>query len=817
VIKLESAHIEEVRGVRKLDIDLGKETFAISGPNGSGKSGVIDAIEFGLTGRIGRLTGSGTKGLSVSEHGPHVDKTKFPDAAFVELKVFIPSLNTSATITRKISSPKKPKIVPDVSAVRAALTDIADHPEITLSRRDILRFILVEPTKRSEEIQTILKLEEIGDTRNALKTAQNRLQRTHETAVAQVHSSRETLQRHLQISTFQAADILAAVNERRKVLTLPTIEELTADTKLDAGLSETTKASEFNKQSTLLDLKALSERSVTFDDLGKPHAGVILAGISRLEADPALLNALHRHSFIEKGLDLIEGPECPLCGHSWDDERHLREHLTAKLTKSEEAGRLQEALLNAGSELAREAVRVLGIVGPVLKIADLQGEVGFARLLTDWKTNLEGLKASLTSLDGLIGQKDRLTLGWLEVPNAFAEGLARLTRNIEARPDQTTTLDSQTFLATAQLRLSDYREVARKNEAVKIASHSAMSAYDGYCRVMEDELNMLYDDVQEDFSTFYRMINEDDEVRFTARLSPSQGRLDFDVNFYDRGLFPPGAYHSEGHQDGMGVCLYLALMKRLFGDGFTIALLDDVVMSVDAGHRYQFCKLLKTHFPNTQFVITTHDRLWAEQMKSAGLVTAKTSIAFHSWTVETGPLVESNEEIWEEIEAALAKGKVEVAAAALRHHLEYVSRHLANNLGATAVFRADGNYGLGELLPAALTRMKSLLGKAADAAQSWGNVAAKEAVSSRKALLSSSNGAVNIEQWAVNKAVHYNEWANFGRKDFEPVVRAFKELLDCFRCSDCQSWLYVPPSPGPAESLRCSCGAVTMNLKPKPK
>ena len=81
MIKLESAHIEEVRGIRKLDLDFKKEKFVISGPNGSGKSGVIDAIEFGLTGHIGRLTGSGTKGLSVSEHGPHVDKTKFPDAA----------------------------------------------------------------------------------------------------------------------------------------------------------------------------------------------------------------------------------------------------------------------------------------------------------------------------------------------------------------------------------------------------------------------------------------------------------------------------------------------------------------------------------------------------------------------------------------------------------------------------------------------------------------------------------------------------------------------------------------------------------------
>ena len=159
MIKLESAHIEEVRGIRKLDIDFHREKFAISGPNGSGKSGVIDAIEFGLTGKIGRLTGRGTKGLSVSEHGPHVDKTKFPDAAFVTLKVFLPTLGKTATITRKVNAPSKPKIEPADADIIAVLEEVANHPEITLSRREILRFILIEPTKRSEEIQTILKLE----------------------------------------------------------------------------------------------------------------------------------------------------------------------------------------------------------------------------------------------------------------------------------------------------------------------------------------------------------------------------------------------------------------------------------------------------------------------------------------------------------------------------------------------------------------------------------------------------------------------------------------------------------------------------------
>ena len=68
------------------------------------------------------------------------------------------------------------------------------------------------------------------------------------------------------------------------------------------------------------------------------------------------------------------------------------------------------------------------------------------------------------------------------------------------------------------------------------------------------------------------------------------GKLDFKVDFYGIGMFPPAAYHSEGHQDGMGVCLYLALMKQILAEDFRFAVLDDVVMSVDGNHRRQFCQ-----------------------------------------------------------------------------------------------------------------------------------------------------------------------------------------------------------------------------------
>jgi hypothetical protein len=158
--------------------------------------------------------------------------------------------------------------------------------------------------------------------------------------------------------------------------------------------------------------------------------------------------------------------------------------------------------------------------------------------------NTQALKTKLATVDRITGLKNRLEAGWLKMPEALPKSLAAFTATLNAKPDQSATRDAQTFLTTAQIRLGDYREGMRNNKAADVAKTSAKAAYDTYCAVLEEELNALYDEVQKDFSTFYRAINEDDESKFTAKFTPSEGSLGLDVNFYERGLFPPAAYHS---------------------------------------------------------------------------------------------------------------------------------------------------------------------------------------------------------------------------------------------------------------------------------
>ncbi|MCH4561471.1 hypothetical protein [Mesorhizobium jarvisii] len=243
--------------------------------------------------------------------------------------------------------------------------------------------------------------------------------------------------------------------------------------------------------------------------------------------------------------------------------------------------------------------------------------------------------------------------------------LTVLEKAIAAIPEPSKQDAARDFLVLAQERLEQLRIARQKHSTGKLRAERAARISNTYGTVTTAALEKIYKDVETTFASYYRKINEDDENTFTAKLMPSIGRLAFDVDFYGRGHFPPGAYHSEGHQDGMGLCLYLALMNHLLGSNFTFAVLDDVLMSVDAGHRRQVCALLKERFPNTQFIFTTHDEIWLRHMKSEGLIKGRNFAHFRTWTVDLGPAEWDDRDVWAELDDHLAKNDVRAAAALL--------------------------------------------------------------------------------------------------------------------------------------------------------
>lgn len=254
-------------------------------------------------------------------------------------------------------------------------------------------------------------------------------------------------------------------------------------------------------------------------------------------------------------------------------------------------------------------------------------------------------------------------------------------------------------------------------------------------------------------------------------------------------------------------------MNHLAGDAFTFAVLDDVLMSVDSGHRREVSKLLLEQFPNTQFILTTHDEIWLRLMKTVGLIEPKRFVHFRTWNVDLGPTEWDDRDVWEEIDDLLKKNDVRAAAALLRNYLEHFSKEACQELRAPVEFRGDAQFTLGDLLPNAIGKMKKLMKQGKAAAQSWGQKEKVAAISVEEDRFSSAVESTKADQWQVNVAVHYNDWANLHRNDFEPVVTAYKELTEAFKCKECHSLLFVTPEHDQAEALRCSCGAYNVNLK----
>ena len=143
MIRIKSIQINEFRGVRDLTLDLAGKNYGICGPNGTGKSGIVDALEFCLTGNVTRLSGEGTGEISVGKRAPHVDQKGHPKNSKVTLIADVRKLGKSVTITRSVKTPKDVNITPDNPDVHAIVEDLQTHPEFALSRREIVKYIIV--------------------------------------------------------------------------------------------------------------------------------------------------------------------------------------------------------------------------------------------------------------------------------------------------------------------------------------------------------------------------------------------------------------------------------------------------------------------------------------------------------------------------------------------------------------------------------------------------------------------------------------------------------------------------------------------------
>lgn len=819
MICAKSITIEEFRGVRSLTIDFDGKNYAVCGPNGTGKSGIVDALEFALTGNISRLSGKGTGSVNLKDHAPHVDSRNRPDKARVILTLSIPHLSKEVKIDRNVKDASSPTITPDTPDVRAVLDQVALHPEFVLSRRELIRYVISAPGDRAKEVQALLRLDDVETLRATLLRISNAKQKETGPLQREKAQAKEVLLGALEITEFSEDKILATVNARRTKLSLPSLLALPATISVKDGLAAipATQAAKVPKVQALADVKKLRE---LIEQVSGPEITATTTNIANqlelLNANPTIASSVSRERFLQSSLALIEDDSCPLCDKPWDIAE-LKAVIETKLKGFEETAAKRAEIEKGLEPLAGVLEEISTGLSTVCRYAPLLTPPIDVQLVRSFKDTVDANRKHFIAFMPL-SVTIQAVKDMPSVPAGVIGIIAAVEAAIMAIPEATEQDAARDYLTIVQERLENYRRVSLHHKKTEEEAALTKQVYGAYASASTSILEGIYKQVEKDFSELYREVNKDDESTFTAQLVPTTGKLGLDVDFFGRGFFPPGAYHSEGHQDGMGICLYLALMRHMLGNSFTFAVLDDVLMSVDAGHRREVCNMLKKHFPNTQFIFTTHDNIWLEHMKNAGLIDRKAAIQFRAWDVDLGPTKWDDRDVWQQIRDEVSKeGDVRAAAALMRHYLEHISAELCHRLGARVQFRGDARFDLGDLLPSAVSRYKELLRKGKVSAESWGQTAELAAITSRESEFAALVEASKVEQWMINAAVHFNQWENLRPEDFIPVVDAYEKLVAAFVCTNaaCGSTLHILPERGNAEELRCACGGTNINLVKK--
>lgn len=794
---IQKIEIENIRGITHWEEEFEDENVRILGPNGSGKSSVIQSVEFVLTGDISRLRGSGTQGIPFPEYASHMEAE--PDEAWVEA-TFAHEGEQDVAVKRLVSEPNDPEVIeptglneiPDWLDDQMAAAELGHS---ILDRDRLLRFVTAPEGKRGDRIDELFGLEDVDEKRKSVKHAE-RKHRKEEIETLKKEKSQAD-QRFFDlfeqgVSTRSGA--LDRVNELREEHGAKKLKSLDEDFTEGIDLDVEISVDPLQSEATVSHLGQVSDQFEGRQNQLQGRYDQLQKLTSELQAAEHLERELETLELVDNGLSVFDhyNDQCPLCLTDWEDERLLerleerREQATGLKDRKEKL----ESLYDEVNELVVGYTDSLGSLKDELQEEYPEAEVKISEEIEraqSWKSQLN--KGPLTNLAEGIDIQDAIFTGALE------DEIQRLKNIADEKPELKSTTKNVDLLARADDRYDDLvareRELEEAEEVQEVLGSIKQHFLDARSRVLTD----AFGDIREKFEKYYEEMHQDDEAKdFSAILEPTDTGVKFEPEFYDQGHHHPSAVHSEGHRDSMGLALFLA-MSDVGGEAIDILLLDDVMMSIDSGHRSNIANLLAGDISNRyQILLTTHDKTWDRHLHLTSEFDKQ--VRFSKCSLEGGPLpVESISEPWERIEYFIERDDVTSAAAWIRKTVEWYSRRACAALKADVPYHEleDESLQIGRLFTAAITQYQSLLENGTVVTQTdypqslYDQGQIDDDLEALEELKQDLERHLNL----LHRNVHHNdaEAAFYTGEELKSERDVFRRAYDLLYCDDCGSWV----------------------------
>ena len=307
----------------------------------------------------------------------------------------------------------------------------------------------------------------------------------------------------------------------------------------------------------------------------------------------------------------------------------------------------------------------------------------------------------------------------------------------------------------------------------------------------------VIDEISKDIQSMWSTLHPGEPIEEIKLCLPkgTDKAIDIGLNFHGTEQDSPRLTLSEGHRNSLGLCIFLSMAKGDADNNLPL-FLDDVVVSLDRGHRGMIAELLEKEFNDRQVIILTHDREWYTELRQQldkkiwsfkALFPYETPDIGIRWSHKTTTFDDARSQLKDRPDAAGNDARkildVELALIAerLRIRMPYLRAHKNDERMAHDFllrFIADGQ-------------------KCFQKRTSKGyepNTDAIDLFNDADRLLIS---------WA-NRASHSFDIV---RPEATKLIEACEKALDSFKCSSCKRGVWFADAGG-SDLVQCQCGEI---------
>lgn len=703
-ITINNANIKAFRGIPCTELPLEGNSLLLIGENGTGKSSIVDALEFFFTGEVSSL--KGMKGISLQRHVPHQNYSV--DDVKIELTIgdeeLVRTFNESPSPSPNLKNYFK----------------VVQNGEFILRRKQLLNVIDVRPAERFDAITNLIGIDSLKSTENELRSAKNYLNKEVSQKKEYMEIIIQDISKIIGQKIKSVDDVLPILNNLLENNKLPIIESFEEVSKHNEKLFRFTKSSyKVDLFYSLQEILEKSEKCIIHQDMCQ-RVNNLSTEFSQLmqnnlESSLSILDLLKKGKLILNQDKNIE--TCPLCDQPIV-RNSLLDHIEVKYKNLEDLG-IQLA------KVKKESLEVVDEIKTL--IVDLRYIVKKMDSILELEIEKKNLSREIFLLDDFNNVFSKSINGNLNIPsvemvksfeeinkilNKIIEKSSSLESDIELTKDEKKFLE---FVETITKATSKIEDLKKADAALKSSIgyfEIAERLYDEFSSLKSAKIQEIFDSIKTDMQNYYSFLHpEDPHKNINLKITGKGTSAVLEIESFGRPGEDPRAFTSEGHLDTLGLCIFLAFVKK-FNRNCSLIILDDIVTTVDSAHRESICRLLFEEFKNKQFIITTHDGLWFKQVSSLidayGLANKFMKCAIYHWDENNGPSIKNYMPKWERIPERIAAGDRTCAGNETRQYLEWVLENICRSTDASLPIN-DRGYSVGELIRPARGRLKRLV------------------------------------------------------------------------------------------------------------